>query len=103
MGDHRLDKLRDELTFARTVIRRFSRDRVLVAAASLSYTSLLAIVPLFAIAFSVMMAFPVFDGLTQQLLGIVLSYAAPHIGGELENYVDTFVSNTSQLTALGAV
>ncbi|MGY8957861.1 MAG: YihY family inner membrane protein, partial [Alphaproteobacteria bacterium] len=103
MGDHRLDKLRDELTFARTVIRRFSRDRVLVAAASLSYTSLLAIVPLFAIAFSVMMAFPVFDGLTQQLLGIVLSYAAPHIGGELENYVDTFVSNTSQLTALGVI
>jgi membrane protein len=103
MGGHRLDKLRDELTFARTVIRRFSRDRVLVAAASLSYTSLLAIVPLFAIAFSVMMAFPVFDGLTQQLLGIVLSYAAPHIGGELENYVDTFVSNTSQLTALGVI
>ena len=74
-----------------------------MAAASLSYTSLLAIVPLFAIAFSVMMAFPVFDGLTQQLLGIVLSYAAPHIGGELENYVDTFVSNTSQLTALGVI
>lgn len=103
MGESRLDTLQNELTFVRTVVRRFSRDRVLVAAASLSYTSLLAIVPLFAIAFSVMMAFPVFDGLTQQLLSIVLSYAAPHIGGELENYVDTFVSNTSQLTVLGVV
>lgn len=103
MAESRLDTLQNELTFVRTVVRRFSRDRVLVAAASLSYTSLLAIVPLFAIAFSVMMAFPVFDGLTQQLLSIVLSYAAPHIGGELENYVDTFVSNTSQLTVLGVV
>lgn len=103
MAESQLDTLQNELTFVRTVVRRFSKDRVLVAAASLSYTSLLAIVPLFAIAFSVMMAFPVFDGLTQQLLSIVLSYAAPHIGGELENYVDTFVSNTSQLTVLGVV
>ncbi|MDG2270371.1 MAG: YihY family inner membrane protein, partial [Alphaproteobacteria bacterium] len=59
--------------------------------------------PLFAIAFSVMMASPVFDGMTAQLLNIVLSYAAPHIGGELENYVDRFVSNTSQLTVLGVI
>lgn len=103
MSDLRLDRLRDELAFARTVIRRFSKDRVLVAAASLSYTSLLAIVPLFAIAFSVMMAFPVFDGMTQKLLNIILSYTAPHIGGELENYLDRFVSNTSQLTVLGVV
>jgi membrane protein len=103
MDDARLTRLKDELQFARTVVRRFARDRVLVAAASLSYTSLLAIVPLFAIAFSVMMAFPVFDGMTQKLLSIVLSYTAPHIGGELEGYVDRFVSNTSQLTALGVV
>jgi len=103
MVESRLDMLRDELKFARTVVRRFAQDRILVASASLSYTSLLAIVPLFAIAFSVMMAFPVFDGVTQQLLNIILSYAAPHIGGELENYVDRFVSNTSQLTVLGVV
>ena len=103
MDEKRLNRLVDELQFARTVVRRFSQDRVLVAAASLSYTSLLAIVPLFAIAFSVMMAFPVFDGMTQQLLSIVLSYTAPHIGGELETYVDRFVSNTSELTTLGVV
>ncbi len=103
MDGKRLNGLADELQFARTVVRRFSQDRVLVAAASLSYTSLLAIVPLFAIAFSVMMAFPVFDGMTQQLLSIVLSYTAPHIGGELETYVDRFVSNTSELTTLGVV
>lgn len=103
MSSNRLDMVQSELTFARTVVRRFSQDRVLVAASSLSYTSLLAIVPLFAIAFSVMMASPVFDGMTAQLLNIVLSYAAPHIGGELENYVDRFVSNTSQLTVLGVI
>ena len=103
MDEKRLRRLADELQFARTVVRRFSKDRVLVAAASLSYTSLLAIVPLFTIAFSVMMAFPVFDGMTQQLLSIGLSYTAPHVGGELETYVDRFVSNTSELTTLGVV
>tara|TARA_A100001037_G_C15007963_1_gene570309 strand:+ start:652 stop:879 length:228 start_codon:yes stop_codon:yes gene_type:complete len=54
MDRERLSVLQDELQFVRTVVRRFAQDRVLVAAASLSYTSLLAIVPLFAIAFSVM-------------------------------------------------
>jgi membrane protein len=103
MDEKRLNSLVDELQFARTVVRRFSQDRVLVAAAYLSYTSLLAIVPLFAIAFSVMMAFPVFDGMIQQLLSIVLSCTAPHIGGELETYVDRFVSNTSELTTLSVV
>ena len=77
MANNRLDMLRDELKLRANGGSRFSQDRVLVAASSLSYTSLLAIVPLFAIAFSVMMAFPVFDGMTQQLLSIVLSYAAP--------------------------
>jgi membrane protein len=103
MDGERLSRLHDEFQFLRTVARRFVKDRVLVSAASLSYTSLLAIVPLFAIAFSVMMAFPVLDGMTQKLLGIVLSYTAPHVGGELEGYVDRFVSNTSQLTALGVI
>ncbi|MGB0571621.1 MAG: YihY family inner membrane protein [Alphaproteobacteria bacterium] len=103
MDEKRLNRLTDELQFARTVVRRFSQDRVLVTTASLSYTSLLAIVPLFAIAFSVMMAFLVFDGMTQQLLSIVLSDTASHIGGELETYVDRFVSNTSELMTLGVV
>ncbi|MBO6784436.1 MAG: YihY family inner membrane protein [Alphaproteobacteria bacterium] len=103
MAIGRLGTVREELTFVRTVIRRFSTDRILVAAASLSYTSLLAIVPLFAIAFSTMMAFPVFDGMTQKLLNLVLTYTAPHLGGELESYLDRFVSNTSELTVLGVV
>ena len=87
MDEKRLRRLAGELQFARTAVRRFSKDWVLLAAASLSDTSLLAIVSLFAVAFSVMMAFPIFDGMTQLLLSIVLSYTAPHVGVELETYV----------------
>ncbi|MDE0780920.1 MAG: hypothetical protein OSB67_09250 [Alphaproteobacteria bacterium] len=51
MSNNRLDMAQSELTVSRTVVRRFSQGPVLAAASSLSYTSLLAIVPLFAVAF----------------------------------------------------
>ena len=48
---------------------RFSSDRCLRMAAGLSYTSLLAIVPLTAIAFSMLAAFPVFSGVRDVAAG----------------------------------
>lgn len=50
-------------SFALLVWHRFDQDRGLMVAASLSYTSLLALVPLMAIGFAVLAAFPVFDNI----------------------------------------
>ena len=89
--------------FLAFLLRRFRDDRCLRVAASLSYTSLLALVPLLAIVFSVLAAFPVFDAIQAEIKKVIFLYLAPHAGEQARNYVDTFVANTNQLTALGVV
>ena len=89
--------------FAVFLGRRFAADHCLRVAASLGYTSLLALVPLLAIGFAVMSAFPVFDNMREGLGDLVLSYVAPHAGEDVRAYVDTFVANTDRLTTLGIV
>lgn len=95
--------LRAEASFVATVARRFASERILVAAASLSYTSLLALVPLIAISFSVLTAFPAFDGIAARIIGLILTYAAPGSDDQVATYLDQFASNTRSLTGLGIV
>ncbi len=99
----RRDFISAELGFARTALERFREERGFIIAASLSYTSLLALVPLLAIGLSVLSAFPAFDAIKGQLIELALTYAAPHAGVDVQTYLDRFVANTSNLTALGIV
>ncbi len=92
-----------EIDFSRAALARFGEERGFVIAASLSYTSLLALVPLIAISLSVLSAFPVFDDIEGRLVAQGLSYVAPHAGADVQTYLDRFVANTSDLTALGIV
>lgn len=91
------------LDFAKTALARFRDERGLVIAASLSYTSLLALVPLVAISLSVLSAFPVFADVQDRLVEQALTFVAPHAGGDVRAYLDRFVANTSNLTALGII
>ncbi|NNE84036.1 MAG: YihY family inner membrane protein [Alphaproteobacteria bacterium] len=99
----RRDLVTAEFGFARAALARFREERGLVIAASLSYTSLLALVPLVAISLSILSAFPAFEDVQGRLLQQALGYVAPHAGAEVQTYLDQFVSNTSNLTALGIV
>lgn len=99
----RRDIVSAELGFVRAALVRFHEERGLVIAASLSYTSLLALVPLLAISLSVLSAFPAFEDIEGRLVEQALSYIAPHAGADVQTYLDRFVSNTSNLTALGIV
>ncbi len=89
--------------FARYTIARYASDHCLRTAAALSYTSLLALVPLVAIGLAVMAAFPVLDAVRTQVMDLALNSVAPHAGATVANYLETFVSNTGQLTAIGIV
>ncbi|MDH3739350.1 MAG: YihY family inner membrane protein, partial [Alphaproteobacteria bacterium] len=99
----RRDYLVAEYDFARAALARFREERGLVIAASLSYTSLLALVPLFAISLSILSAFPAFEDIEGRLIDQALGYVAPHAGVEVRTYLDRFVANTSNLTAFGIV
>ncbi|MGJ3259334.1 MAG: YihY family inner membrane protein [Rhodospirillales bacterium] len=89
--------------FARFVGRRFGEDRCLRMAAGLSYTSLLAIVPLTAIAFSMLAAFPVFEGVREALQNAIFSNLLPQTADATQEYFNKFVQNTTTLSAVGIV
>jgi membrane protein len=89
--------------FARFVGHRFNEDRCLRMAAGLSYTSLLAIVPLTAIAFSMLAAFPVFSGVREVLQEALFSNLLPQTADATQHYFNRFVQNTTTLSAVGIV
>lgn len=72
-------------------------------AAGLSYTSLLAIVPLSAIAFSMLAAFPVFEGVKEQFQSALFENLLPQSANAMQEYFNTFVTNTSELSAVGII
>ena len=83
---------------------RFWKDHNFSAAASLSYTTLLAVVPLAAIGFSILAAFPVFDRIRADLLSFILEIFLPqNVDRAVRGQFDLFLRNTRELTAVGTV
>lgn len=95
--------LRETGAFVRFVAHRFGEDRCFKMAAGLSYTSLLAIVPLTAIAFSMLAAFPVFSGVREAFQDAMFSNLLPHSADVTQEYFSKFVKNTTTLSAVGIV
>ncbi|SLN15202.1 YihY family inner membrane protein [Oceanibacterium hippocampi] len=87
----------------RITLRNFSGDRCLVMAASLSYTSLLAMVPLIAISFAIITAFPVFSEIKGDLENMIFANLVPHAGDAIQGQITEFAANTRKLTAVGVV
>jgi membrane protein len=84
-------------------IRRFVRDRMTQAAGALTYTTLLALVPLLAIAFSIFSAFPAFDAIQDKIQDMIFNNLVPEVGQDVRGYLTSFTANASQLTAVGVV
>lgn len=89
--------------FTAYVLHRFREERCLRMAASLSYTSLLAIVPLTAIAFAMLAAFPVFEGMREQFQSVLFANLLPDSAQAMRAYFDQFVRNTATLSAVGII
>lgn len=90
-------------TFAVLVWHRFDKDRGLMVAASLSYTSLLALVPLMAIGFAVLAAFPVFDNIQVQIRAFIFSNFLPEAVDAAQEYLDQFLGAARGVTAIGVI
>lgn len=89
--------------FAKYAWTRFTDDRCWRMAAGLSYTSLLAVVPLTAIAFSMLAAFPVFEGVREKFQDAVFANFLPQSAEAMRSYFDQFIQNTTTLSAVGIV
>ena len=90
------------LRFLRFVGVRLQQDRCTEMAASLTFTTLLSLVPLLTIMLTVFSAFPVFADLSSHLKEFVLSNMLPETGGRMiTRYMEQFAESASRLTAVG--
>ena len=86
--------------FVLHVLRRFNQDRCLQIASSLTFTTLLALVPLVTIALALMSAFPVFSGLGEEIRTFLLANMLPEKAGKVvSGYIEQFSGRAGRLRA----
>lgn len=76
---------------------QFNKDTVIVRASGLAYTTLLAIVPLVAVFFSVFSTFEQFGQYKETVQKWIFSQIVPARTDEISRYIEQFTSNTSAL------
>ena len=90
-------------SFLRYVMARFQADGCTGVAGSLSYTSLLAIVPLLAIGLAMFAAFPGFETRRQDILHSLTASLTPDMQQVVQQYLDRFVRNAAKTTGAGVL
>ena len=93
--------LRKILIFSKNVIVKFYKDRCLIRASGMAYSSLLALVPLSALVFSLLTAFGAFDRLKESIQQIVFRQLLPTRQNEIIEYINIFIENTKTLGVVG--
>ena len=93
--------LKDIKRITGNIIHRFFEDQCLRIAASLSFTTLLSLVPLLAVSFAIFAAFPAFNGIQNQLQDFVFQNFVPSAGDVISEYFTNFTQNAGKLTAVG--
>ncbi|MEO7743293.1 MAG: YihY family inner membrane protein [Usitatibacter sp.] len=97
-------RLLDLLGFLRFVLKRWTEDRCPQIAGSLTFTTLLALVPVFAIAVALLSRLPFFEDVMVQIKVFLLLNLAPEIAGKIITvYMVQFRHNAGRLTTIGVV
>ncbi|HYH43178.1 MAG TPA: YihY family inner membrane protein, partial [Burkholderiales bacterium] len=91
------------IELGRIIMRRFYDDNCMQIASSLTFTSLLSIVPIVTVALTVITAFPVFGEMTTALQVFVLENMMPSSADVIASYTQQFTKNAAGLTAIGIV
>ena len=81
--------------------QRFVEDRCAQIASSLTFTTLLALVPIITVALTIVSAFPVFESWIGHLQRFLLHNVVPESVSAITTYAAEFSENTTQLTAVG--
>lgn len=97
-------KILEVFGFTRFVLARWTEDRCPQIAGSLTYTTLLALVPVFVIAVAVLSSAPFFEDLMVQIKIFLLLNLMPEIAGKIITvYMEEFAGNARRLTAFGLI
>lgn len=88
----------------RFVARRAAQEKVLQVASSLTFTTVLSLVPLLTTVFGVLTALPVFDRMRLALHSFLQSKLMPEaISSSIFKYLDQFSQNASSLTIVSVI
>ena len=90
-------------SFISFVIHHYFEDDCSYRASALTFTSLLAIVPLVTVAFSIWSFFPAFENFSQPVQNFIFENFVPSTGKIVQNYLQQFATQISGLSALGVV
>jgi membrane protein len=95
-----LVRLLTPLSFLHRVVVRLSGIGLARTAASLAFTTLLGLVPLFTVAFAYVARFPLFASSQQTLESYLLRYFLPASGAGIHRYMTEFVAKTADLKGI---
>ena len=99
-----LKNFQDIRTLIRFIGERFAQDRCTQTAASLTFTTLLSLVPIFTIALTMFSAFPVFQDFSVHIKTYLLNNLMPETAGAvIAGYVQQFTDSAARLTTVGLV
>ncbi|OBS09936.1 YihY family inner membrane protein [Acidihalobacter prosperus] len=84
-------------------VRRFADDGCFQTAGSLTFTTLLSLVPLVTVLFGVLSLFPAFRDMTSDLRQLLVNQLVPTSGELVQHYLTQFSEKASRLTLVGSL
>lgn len=89
--------MNNTLLFLKLFYYRFQQNKIGIYSGYLTYSTLLAIVPLIMVVFSIFTLMPIFNEATSLLKEFVYDNFAPNAGNLVQQYLDLFVENSKKM------
>ncbi len=93
---------RQTVQFFRYLFTRVIHDRVSVSAGYMAYITLLSIVPMLTVLFSVLSKFEVFSDVGKVVQQFIITHFVPAAGEAVGMALSEFIQNTGKMTAVGS-
>ena len=90
-------------SFVAYTLRRYIADGMTLSAGALTFSTILALVPLMVIAFAILSGFATFDPARERMEALFFNIFVPEFGAEVGNYITEFSRNAANLTGFGII
>ena len=89
--------------FTKFLIRHFFEDNCQQKAASLTYTTMLSIVPMLTVLLMILSSIPALASVRAQIYEVIYSNLLPQSSMQVSKYINSFAEKSSNLTIIGAM
>ena len=89
-----------------TIYLRFLKNRMIdddvgVLASSLSFTTIMSLVPVLAVLLSIFSMFPSFIDLKERMMAYIMQHLMPQMGDVVNEHINSFIDHASNTTIIG--